>query len=63
LAKQGASRIREAAGLPAFGSVGITPTFRTLANSWQQRPLVLKAGIQIALVAQSGDVSGFDYRN
>jgi hypothetical protein len=40
-----------------------TPTFRTLANSWQQRPLVLKAGIQIALVAQTGDVSGFDYRN
>lgn len=37
-----------------------TPWFRPLVSAWQQRPLVLKTGIQIALVAQNGDVSGFD---
>ena len=37
-----------------------TQWFRPLAESWRQRPRVRKAGIQIALVSQSGDVSGFD---
>jgi hypothetical protein len=37
-----------------------TPRFRPLVEAWQQRPLVLKTGIQIALVAQNGAVSGFD---
>jgi hypothetical protein len=40
-----------------------TQWFRPLVTSWQQRPLVLKAGIQIALVAPTGAVSGFDFRD
>jgi hypothetical protein len=35
-----------------------TPRFRKIACEWQQRPLVIKTGIQIALVAPSGAVSG-----
>ena len=36
-----------------------TPWFEPLATNWGSRPLVRKVGIQIALVAPSGDVSGF----
>jgi hypothetical protein len=35
-----------------------TPAFRKLAESWQSRPLVRRAGIRIALVARDGAVSG-----
>jgi hypothetical protein len=35
-----------------------TPRFRKIACEWQQRPLVIKTGIQIALISPSGDVSG-----
>ncbi len=37
-----------------------TPVFRKLAESWQSRPLVRRAGIRIALVARDGAVSGLD---
>lgn len=37
-----------------------TPVFRMLAESWQSRPLVRRAGIRIALVARDGAVSGLD---
>jgi hypothetical protein len=37
-----------------------TPPFRLLAESWQQRPLIRKLGLQIVLVAQDGGVSGLD---
>jgi hypothetical protein len=33
-----------------------TPRFRKIACDWQQRPLVMKTGIQIALVSPTGDV-------
>jgi hypothetical protein len=36
-----------------------TQWFRSIAERWRQRPLVRKAGIQIALVNQTGGVSGF----
>jgi hypothetical protein len=35
-----------------------TPGFRQLADQWRGRPLVKKAGIQIALVSRDGTVSG-----
>jgi hypothetical protein len=37
-----------------------TPVFRKLAETWQSRPLVRRAGIRIALVARDGAVSGLD---
>ena len=37
-----------------------TPVFAKLAESWQSRPLVRRAGIRIALVARHGTVSGLD---
>jgi hypothetical protein len=37
-----------------------TPVFRKLAEAWRERPLVRRAGIQIALVARDGAVSGLD---
>jgi hypothetical protein len=37
-----------------------TPVFRKLAETWQRRPLVRRAGIRIALVARDGAVSGLD---
>ena len=37
-----------------------TFVFRKLAESWQSRPLVRRAGIRIALVARDGAVSGLD---
>jgi hypothetical protein len=35
-----------------------TPTFRRLAEAWRLRPRVAQSGIQIALVARTGLVSG-----
>jgi hypothetical protein len=35
-----------------------TMRFRSLAESWNQRPLIRKLGLQIVLVAQDGRVSG-----
>lgn len=35
-----------------------TPVFRMLAETWQRRPLVRRAGIRIVLVARDGAVSG-----
>ncbi|WP_230534477.1 hypothetical protein [Microvirga roseola] len=35
-----------------------TATFRRLAEQWRTRPLVKRAGIQIALVSRSGTVTG-----
>lgn len=35
-----------------------TPRFRKIACDWQQRPLVMKTGIQVALVSLAGDVFG-----
>jgi hypothetical protein len=34
------------------------PTFRRIASDWRNRPAVLRSGIQIALVARDGQVSG-----
>jgi hypothetical protein len=50
-------------GLPhdlVMVAVPDTPRFRKVVSEWQQRPLVRLTGIQIALVAQSGTVSGVD---
>ena len=50
-------------GLPhdlVMVAVPDTPRFRKVASDWQQRPLVRLTGIQIALVAPSGTVSGVD---
>lgn len=35
-----------------------TPAFRSIAEAWRQRPLVVRAGIRIVLVARDGNVSG-----
>lgn len=35
-----------------------TPAFRRIAADWRERPRVKMAGLQIALVARSGEVSG-----
>ena len=43
-----------------IAAVPDTPVFRKLAESWQNRPLVRRAGIRIALVARDGAVSGLD---
>src|SRR5215212_8182013 len=37
-----------------------TPVFRRLAEVWRVRPLVRRAGIQLALVHRDGTVSGLD---
>jgi hypothetical protein len=37
-----------------------TPVFRKLAETWRSRPLVRRAGIQLALVHRDGTVSGLD---
>jgi hypothetical protein len=37
-----------------------TPVSRKLAETWQSRPLVRRAGIRIALVARDGSVSGLN---
>jgi hypothetical protein len=37
-----------------------TPIFRRLAETWQERPLVKRAGIRIVLVARDGAVTGLD---
>ncbi|ANY84897.1 hypothetical protein BB934_42435 (plasmid) [Microvirga ossetica] len=37
-----------------------SPVFRKLAETWRSRPLVRQAGIQIALVARDGAVSGLN---
>lgn len=35
-----------------------TPTFRRIAEDWRERPRLKASGIQLALVARSGTVSG-----
>lgn len=35
-----------------------TPAFRRIASVWRERPRIKLAGLQIALVARSGEVSG-----
>lgn len=37
-----------------------TQWFRSIAESWRQRPLVRRVGIQIALASESGNVWGVD---
>jgi len=37
-----------------------TPTFHKLADVWRERPLLKRAGIQLALVHRIGAVSGLD---
>lgn len=46
-----------------IAAVPDTPAFRSLVGSWQQRPLVRNAGIQLALVARDGAVSGCEIMN
>ncbi len=37
-----------------------TPAFRRFADVWRERPLLRRAGIQLALVHRNGAVSGLD---
>jgi hypothetical protein len=37
-----------------------TPAFRRLADVWRGRPLLKRAGFQLALVHRNGAVSGLD---
>ena len=37
-----------------------TPAFHRLADVWRERPLLKRAGIQLALVHRNGAVFGLD---
>ena len=42
-----------------LAAVPDSPAFRKLAEEWRKRPLLMKTGLTICLVARSGEVSGF----